>query len=254
MKLLLSPAKQMDIKYIREIKTKTNPIFIEESTRLINELKEKNLIELQKFLGISSKLTQINWGRFQEWQPKPNKNYGVHAILGYKGEVYRNLEAETLSDEAISYLQKTTCIFSGLYGFIKPLDFIMPYRLEMATPFAINKKKNLYEVWQQKLTEHLKNSTKKNEIILNLTSEEYIKAIDQKKLDRKIINFQFKTKKQGKLTNIMMHLKGGRGLMARYCAENQIESIKEIKNFNYGNFYFSQENSTESNLVFVKEI
>jgi uncharacterized protein len=254
MKLLLSPAKQMDIKHIREIKQKTKPIFLADSIDLINELKQKNLPELQKFLGISSKLTQINWERLQEWQPKPNTKNGIHAILGYKGEVYRNLVAETLSDDAISYLQKNALIFSGLYGFVKPLDFIMPYRLEMATPFAISKKKNLYEVWQQKLTEHLKNSTKENEVILNLTSEEYIKAIDTKQLNRKIIHFQFKTKKQGKLSNIMMHLKGGRGLMVRYCAENQIDSVDKLKTFAAGNFCFSEENSNESNLVFVKEI
>jgi uncharacterized protein len=254
MKLLLSPAKLMDTLHVREIKVKSKPKFITDSSLLVNELKEKNLTELQKHLGISSNLTQTNWDRFQEWSKNPTNENGIQAILGYKGEVYRSLDAETLSDDAIEYLQKQAFIFSGLYGILKPLDFIMPYRLEMATPHEIVGTKNLYAFWQEKLTNYLRESTEYNEVILNLTSDEYMKSINQKKLDRTVVNCQFKTFKNGKLSSVMMHLKGGRGLMARYCAENKIKSIDEVKKFTLGNFYYSEENSTNTNLVFIKEI
>ena len=254
MKLLLSPAKLMDTKHHREIKEKSKPKFIEESTVLVEELKQKNLTQLQQFLDISTKLTQANWERFQEWKKNPTEKNGIQAILGYKGEVYRSLDIETVSEKGISYLQNNAFIFSGLYGILRPLDFIMPYRLEMATPHKINSKKNLYEFWQDKITQHIKKNTKKNEILLNITSDEYLKTIDQKNLDRKIITCQFKTLKNGKLSSIMMHLKGGRGLMARFCAENNVTTIDEVRQFNLGGFYFFEENLNQSNLLFVKEL
>ncbi len=244
----------MDITHQRTFNKKSKPKFIADSSDLVCDLKEKKISDLQKILGVSSKLTQTNWERFQEWKPNPTAKKGIQAVLGYKGEVYRNLDAETLSEEGISYLQKNTFIFSGLYGILKPLDFIIPYRLEMETSYGINGAKNLYEFWQEKLTNHIKENTKKTEIILNITSDEYIKTINQKKLERNIVTCQFKTLKNGKLTSIMMHLKGARGLMARHCAENGIDSLAGVKQFSAANFLYSEEHSTKTNLLFIKEI
>ncbi|MFA9290501.1 MAG: YaaA family protein [Solirubrobacteraceae bacterium] len=254
MKLLLSPAKLMDSNNNHSIKNFSTPKFLKKSEELVATLKTYSVSDLQKILGISPKLTQQNWERFQKWQKNPTDKDGIQAIFGYSGEVYRSLNASQLSNQSINYLQNNAFIFSGLYGILKPLDWITPYRLEMKTNLPINKEKKLYSYWGNIITSHIKENSSEKEILLNLTSDEYLKVIDQKKLDRKIVNCKFQTLKNGKPTSIMMHLKAARGLMAKYCAENNIKELEEVKAFNYSNYIFSPKDSNENNLLFIKEM
>jgi len=253
MKFVTSPAKLMNIENSTEFLRSTTPKFIKDSEFIQSHLKEKSPKYLSELMEISTKLADENWERNQKWSAKPTAKNSAPAMFAFTGEVYRGLDAKTLGKEAVEYLQKNYRILSGLYGLLKPSDKVMLYRLEMGRPFKFDSYKNIYEFWTEKVTEQLNSELKKGELLINLASTEYFKVIDKKALKATVIDFEFKQiQPDGKLKTIVVYTKHVRGLVLRFCAENQAKTLDEIKAFNYENYLFDEKLSTETNLVFTR--
>ena len=203
-------------------------------------------------MEISLKLAEENWERNQNWHKNPNDNEASPALYTFTGEVYRGLDAESLDRKAVDYLQEHYRILSGLYGLLKPSDRVMLYRLEMGRKFQFEHYKNLYEFWSDKITEQLNTELTEKDFVLNLASNEYFKVVNKKKLNAKIIDFEFYEMKSGKPKTIVVYTKHARGLVVRFCAENQVKTIDEVKAFNYEGYLLNDEMSTENKLVFLR--
>ncbi len=252
MKIISSPAKLMNIESSNEFLKLTTPHFIEEADLIQTTLKKKSPKFLSELMEISTKLADENWERNQNWKPKPSSKESAPALMTFSGEVYRGLDAKSLDEKATKYLQNNFRMLSGLYGLLKPSDRIMLYRLEMGRKFKFDEHKNLYEFWKEKVTEQLNSELKSKDIVLNLASKEYFKAIDKTKLKAPIIDFDFYDYKDGKLKTIVVYTKHARGLVARYCALNNAKSLNDVKGFNLENYRIDEKLSNETKLVFTR--
>ncbi|MDR6404249.1 cytoplasmic iron level regulating protein YaaA (DUF328/UPF0246 family) [Chryseobacterium geocarposphaerae] len=242
----------MNIENSTDLLRSTTPKFIEEAAFIHSYLKQKSPKYLSDLMEISPKLADENWERNQKWKAKPTVKESASAMFAFTGEVYRGLDAKTLDKNAVDYLQKNYRMLSGLYGLLKPSDKIMLYRLEMGRPFEFDEYRNLYEFWRDKITEQLNSELKKNEIILNLASTEYFKVIDRKKINNKIIDFDFYELKDGKLKTIVVYTKHARGMVVRFCAETNAKTLNDVKAFNYEGYLIDEEKSTDTKLVFTR--
>src|SRR5690606_7079243 len=202
----------------------------------------------------SDKLAELNWQRnkVRKYKLTEVSTTVRQAVFAFNGDVYTGLDAYSLSSEKVDYLQNHLRILSGLYGYLKPLDLIEPYRLEMGTKLPINDKKNLYDFWKETLTDSLNKELKKNCVLINLASNEYFSAIDKKTIKATIITPEFKDYKDGKLKMISFFAKKARGLMVRYMAENNITNVEDIKQFNVDGYGFDANLSTENKWVFTR--
>ncbi|SIQ57705.1 hypothetical protein SAMN05880574_11711 [Chryseobacterium sp. RU37D] len=252
MKIITSPAKLMNVENSTDLLKATTPKFIEEATFIHSYLKQKPPKYLSELMEISTKLADENWERNQKWKAKPTAKESAPAMFAFAGEVYRGLDVKTLDKNAVDYLQKNYRMLSGLYGLLKPSDRVMLYRLEMGRPFEFDEYKNLYEFWREKITEQLNSELKKNEIILNLASNEYFKVVDRKKLNHKVIDFDFYEQKEGKLKTIVVYTKHARGMVVRFCAENNAKTLNDVRAFNYEGYLIDEEKSTDTKLVFIR--
>ncbi|WP_313599535.1 peroxide stress protein YaaA [Epilithonimonas vandammei] len=253
MKFISSPAKLMNVENSTEFLKNTTPKFIKDSEFIHSFLKEKSPKYLSELMEISPKLADENWERNQKWTAKPTSKNSAPAMFAFTGEVYRGLDAKTLDEKAVKYLEKNFRILSGLYGLLKPSDKVMLYRLEMGRPFKFDSYKNLYEFWTDKVTQQLNSELKKNELLINLASNEYGKVVDRKKLKAKVIDFDFKQiQPDGSLKTIVVYTKHARGLVLRFCAENQVQTLDELKAFNYENYLLDEKLSTDNHLVFTR--
>lgn len=253
MKVLLSPAKALD--FSKEINTSeyTTPIFISEAESLVKKLKKFSDKKIAKMMHLSPELGSLNFERYQNWQPtvERNNNNG-HAIAVFNGEVYRGFDALSLTKEQIETAQNTVRILSGIYGILKPLDIIYPYRLEMGTKWAVTPaKKNLYQFWGKKIAEAI-NEEMEGEEIINLASAEYFKAVDKKTLKADVITPVFKDFKNGEYKVIMVFAKQARGAMARYIVDNKISNSEELKGYNVDGYRYDENLSTEKEWVFTR--
>lgn len=252
MKIITSPAKLMRVDYQSELLKPTDPIFIEDTAFMQSFLKEKTPQFLQELMEISPKLADENWERNQNWKANPTAEESTSALYAFTGEVYRGLNAEILGKKEVDYLQKNYRILSGLYGLLRPSDRVMLYRLEMGRPFAFDKYKNIYQFWKEKVTHQLNSELKEGEPILNLASNEYGKVIDKKALKGKWIDFDFYEMKSGKPKTIVVYTKHARGLVVRFCAENNVQNLEQVKTFNYEGYLIDEEKSTDTKLVFTR--
>ncbi len=252
MKLVLSPAKSLNFESQLPIASNTEAQFLKQSERLNKLLKKKSAKSLSKLMSISDALGQLNYQRNQDWQLPFTADNARPAIYAFSGDVYRGLDAYTISEEKMDTLQNTVRIISGLYGLLKPTDLIQPYRLEMGTKFPVGKNKNLYEFWKKQITKALNEELEADELFLNLASNEYFKAIDTKALKVPVITANFKDFKNGEYKMIMTFAKQARGFMARYIIDTNAETIDDIKAFNYEGYNFSKPMSTETDLVFIR--
>ncbi|QOW09515.1 peroxide stress protein YaaA [Kaistella flava (ex Peng et al. 2021)] len=252
MKIISSPAKLMNIDNSSEFLKPTQPHFIEEADFIQSTLKHKSPQYLSELMEISPKLADENWERNQNWKAKPSSKESAPAMMAFSGEVYRGLDAKSLDENAVKYLQKNYRMLSGLYGLLKPSDKVMLYRLEMGRKFKFDQYKNLYEFWKDKVTEQLNSELKSKDIVLNLASKEYFKVIDKTKLEAPIIDFDFYDYKDGKLKTIVVYTKHARGLVTRYCALNDAKTLEDVKGFNLENYRIAEELSTETKLVFTR--
>ncbi len=252
MKIVISPAKSLDFENEAPVKEYTQSIFLKEATTLNNVLKKMTPKKLSELMHISDKLAQLNYERNQSWSLPFSLNNAKQAIYAFKGDVYKGLNVETLSEEKIEQLQDKLRILSGQYGILKPLDLMQPYRLEMGTKLTVNSAKNLYQFWGNSITEALNNELKDDELFINLASNEYFKAVKPKKLKVPIITPVFKEYKNGQYKTIAIFAKRARGLMTRYIVQNDIETIEGLKNFNIDKYGFDSKLSTETNLIFTR--
>ncbi|UKM66418.1 peroxide stress protein YaaA [Flavobacteriaceae bacterium GSB9] len=252
MKLVLSPAKSLDFESQLPTEQHTQAQFLKQSERLNKILKKKSAKSLSKLMSISDALGQLNYERNQSWELPFTTDNARPAIYAFSGDVYRGLGAYTIPKDKIETLQNTVRILSGLYGLLKPTDLIQPYRLEMGTKMPVGTKKNLYEFWKKDITKALNEELEDDELFLNLASNEYFKAIDKKALKVPVVNITFKDFKNGKYKVISFFAKEARGLMARYIVDSGAKSIDDIKGFNYEGYGFSEDMSTETELVFIR--
>ncbi len=252
MKLVLSPAKSLDFESNLPTAKNTEGCFLAEAERLNKLLKKKSAKSLSKLMHISDNLGQLNYERNQEWALPFTAENARPAMYAFNGDVYRGLDAYTIDVEKLDKVQDTVRIISGLYGILKPLDLIQPYRLEMGTKMPVGKNKNLYEFWKKKVTQALNDELEDDELFLNLASNEYFKAIDTKVLKVPVVNINFKEFKNGQYKTIAIFSKLARGLMTRYIIDTDAKTIEDVKGFNYDNYGFSEQLSSDNELVFTR--
>ena len=252
MKVLLSPAKSLDFK--SQLPTEKNsPLCFDKEAEYLNSiLKRKSPKDLSDLMGISSKIADLNYERNQDWSlPFTSKN-SRQAVYTFSGDVYRGLDAYSIDDDKIDFMQRTVRIISGLYGLVKPLDLIQPYRLEMGTKFTFDNNRNLYDYWKEKITNQLNSELTKDEPVLNLASNEYFKAIDSKVLKSDVYSANFKQLKDGNYKTIAIFSKKARGMMTRYIIENKITDISSLKSFNYDGYVYHENLSSGKELIFTR--
>lgn len=252
MKLVLSPAKSLDFESKLPTPKSTEACFLAEAERINRLLKKKSARSLSKLMHISDSLGQLNYERNQEWSLPFTSDNARPAVYAFNGDVYRGLDVYTIDTKKLNKVEDTVRIISGLYGILKPLDLIQPYRLEMGTKFPVGKNKNLYEFWRKKVTQALNDELADDELFLNLASNEYFKAIDTKALKVPVINVSFKEFKNGDYKTIGIFAKLARGLMTRYIIDADAKTIDDVKGFNYDNYGLSAELSSDKELVFVR--
>jgi len=251
---IISPAKKLDYSPVEKNIDSTIPSLLEHSNELIKDLKSLNPQEVSSLMNLSDKLGALNYERFQEWETTCTTSNSKQAILAFKGDVYQGLDAESLSETELIWAQKHIRILSGLYGLLKPMDLMQPYRLEMGTKFATKRGQNLYDFWNSIITEELnKNFSSDNTNLLNLASNEYFKSINVSELKANVISPVFMDKKNGKYKIISFFAKKARGLMTRYVIKNRIEDITDIQNFEEGGYCFHEEMSEDNKPVFCRD-
>ena len=251
--MVISPAKSLDFESNLPTKKNSNPCFLTEANRINGLLREKTPSELAHLMNISEKLGNLNWERNQNFKIPFNNENARPAVYTFDGDVYSGLDVYTLKSEKINALQNSVRILSGLYGILKPLDLIQPYRLEMSTKFQINKNKNLYDFWREKITTFINDELEEKELFVNLASNEYFSAIDTNILKTEVITPQFKDFKNGSLKIISFYAKKARGMMVRYLLDKGKVSANTLLGFDYGGYAYSEKH-TESPLspVFIR--
>lgn len=252
MKIVISPAKSLDFESPLPTEKFTKSQFLSDSRTIIKELKQKSPKELSELMSISDALAELNYKRNKKWKTPFTPENARPAIYAFAGDVYVGFDAQTLPLEKLPLLEDRLRILSGLYGILKPLDLIQPYRLEMGTKIAIGDNKNLYDYWKKKLTASLNKELKKGELFLNLASNEYFSAIDVKTLKVPVITPEFLDLKNGKLKMISFFAKKARGMMVRYIVDTNAETIEDLKGFNYDGYQFDANLSEGNKLVFTR--
>ena len=252
MKILLSPAKSLNFKSNLPTKIHSEPCFLKEANFLNSILKSKKPSEISDLMHISSSLGNLNYERFQQWSPSPNKENARQAIYAFSGDVYKGIDSYTIKNDKIDFMQNSIRILSGHYGLLRPLDLIQPHRLEMGTKMSFKDYKNLYDYWKKQVSLELNKELSKDEVILNLASNEYFKVIDTKVMDSPIYSANFKQYRDGDFKTIAMYSKKARGLMTRFIVDNKIDSIDDIKSFNYDGYIFQEDMSSYKDFVFTR--
>ena len=248
MLIVLSPAKSLDYKTPVKVKSPTLPEFVSESAKLIADLKKMAPQDVAKLMGLSDQLAVLNVGRYRDWSKKFTNENSKPAIYAFDGDVYDGFDAKSLNAKAIDFAQKHVRILSGLYGALRPLDLMQPYRLEMGTAFKNARGKDLYAFWGGRVTESLKKvlDEQKKPVLLNLASEEYFKVLQPKELGCPVISPVFQDAKDGKYKIISFYAKRARGLMARYVVENRITDPADLKGFNLDGYkYYAAESKID---------
>lgn len=248
MLLLLSPAKKLD--YDTPVRTTlhSQPLFVEQAAELIDILRDKTADEVATLMKLSAALAQLNVERYAEWRPEFDTTTARQAILAFNGDVYEGLRAPELSDKALQWAQEHVVMLSGLYGALRPLDLMRPYRLEMGTRLKTAKGSNLYEFWGSSIAEYL--NERGDDVVVNLASDEYFKAVSRKVLKARLVQCVFQEQKGDAWKIISFYAKRARGLMARYVIDERIDDPAGLKAFAAEGYAFAAEASTEDRLVF----
>lgn len=252
MLLLLSPAKALDYDTPAGDVPHTQPQFVAQSAELIDILQQKSPQEIAQLMHLSDSLSGLNAARYQAWTPKFTAKNAKQAVLAFNGDVYGGLEAKTLDAKALAWLQEHVAILSGLYGVLRPLDYMQPYRLEMGTALPNAKGKNLYAFWGTQIADHLNARLKaeRDPVIVNLASVEYFKAVDLKALKARVVACVFEEFKGGQYKIVSFHAKRARGLMARFAAIHAVRKLEQLKAFDLDGYAFDAGASEPDRLVF----
>ena len=252
MLFLLSPAKSLDYDTPAEGVPHTLPQFVSQSAELIEVLKHKTPAEISQLMDLSDNLAALNVARYEAWRPKFSQKNSKQAVLAFNGDVYEGLDAKSLKLKDLEWAQEHVCILSGLYGVLRPLDWMQPYRLEMGTALANPRGQNLYHFWGDGIAEHLNKqlATHKTPVVINLASQEYFKAVDRKVLNARVIDCVFEDYKGGKYKVISFFAKRARGLLARYAIEKKIQNPEKLKDFKVEGYAYAASESDDNRLVF----
>ena len=251
MKIVISPAKSLDFDSDLPTQKFTNATFLEEAEQINAKLKKQSPKKFGELMKISEKLSELNWQRNQDWKLPFTSENARPAVYAFNGDVYSGLDAYSLKENQLEKLQDSLRILSGLYGILKPLDLMQPYRLEMGTKFPVGKAKNLPGFWKKKITQQLNDELQDDELFVNLASNEYFAAVDVKQLNAEVITPIFKDWKNDKLKVISFFAKKARGSMVRYIIDTNAKTIEDLKGFNYEGYAFSEENSNSDKNEFV---
>ena len=256
MKIVLSPAKSLDLEAFISPIEPSIPHFVEEADYLAKKMQKNSVKKIAALMHLSSDLAHLNFERYQQWE-KPVQKTAMHKEAGFafSGEVYRGLQLNTFSPELLQKAQERIRILSGLYGVLKPLDLMYPYRLEMGTKWTITPKtKNLYSFWGSKIANYLNEDfgEESNPVLINLASTEYFKSVDLKKLKARVITPVFKEFKNGEYKIVMMFAKHQRGAMARFILENDIHDPEMLKTYVGDGYQFEINQSSENEWVFIR--
>lgn len=252
MLFLLSPAKALDYATPAGDVPHTQPLFIQQAAELIAVMREKSPQEIATLMKLSDALSGLNAARYEAWSPKFTAQNAKQAALAFNGDVYEGLNAKTLNEAQLAWAQAHVCILSGLYGVLRPLDWMQPYRLEMGTKLTTNKGKNLYQFWGAQIADYLNQRAAADisPVIVNLASEEYFKAVDRKALKARVVTCVFEEFRGDKYKIISFMAKRARGLMVRYAVENQVTTVDKLKEFEAEGYGFDAGASGLDRLVF----
>jgi cytoplasmic iron level regulating protein YaaA (DUF328/UPF0246 family) len=254
MKIVISPAKSLDYNQSIDTPKVTEAPFIQEADYLANKLKKMSVKKLGELMNLSANLSDLNYDRYQHWVSPVNESDDAKpALTVFTGEVYKGLDAQTFSEQDFLNAQSQLRILSGLYGVLRPLDLMYPYRLEMGTKWKVTPKtKNLYQYWGTKPAEFLNNEMEDGEVLINLASNEYFKVLDKKLLKARIITPVFKELKGDKYKVVMMYAKHARGAMARDIIQSKYKNVEDLKGYNVDGYSYSEELSNGDEWVFVR--
>lgn len=255
MLVIISPAKTLDFDTPPIAKTASKPAMLKDSSELVDIMRNYSPDGLMDLMGVSKKIGELNVERFHNWHTPFNKSNAKQALLAFKGDVYTGLDAETFKAEDFEFAQQHLRILSGLYGVLRPLDLIQPYRLEMGTKLANDKGNNLYEFWGDKPAKSVNKQLKalQSDTLINLASNEYFNAIDKSVLNANIITPVFKDYKNGKYKIISFFAKKARGLMSAYIIKKRITDPAKIKRFNVDGYRFDKASSSDNEWVFLRK-
>ena len=250
---VISPAKTLDFDTPPTTQKHSQPRFLSHSQELIDTLRQMSTADIASLMKLSDKLAGLNVARYETWQTPFSLDNAKQAVLAFQGDVYTGLDAETLDEKQLTFAQKHLRILSGLYGVLKPLDLIQPYRLEMGTKLDNAKGKDLYAFWGSDIRQSLQaEDAMQDEVLINLASNEYFKAVEAKKLKTRIITPVFKDWKNGQYKMISFYAKKARGMMSRYIIEHELQDPDRIKNFDTDGYRFSADMSKKDEWVFIR--
>jgi len=255
MLIVISPAKSLDFETLPKTQHYTMPDMLEESEKLVARLRKMKPKDLSDLMGISANLGQLNYERYQTWSLPFTPENAKQAVLAFNGDVYQGLDANSLDEDQLLLLQDKLRILSGLYGVLRPLDLVQPYRLEMGTKLKYQRSENLYAFWKNKITTSVKDAITESgsNILLNLASNEYYKSIESKKLAAEIVTPAFKDLKNGKYKMISFYAKKARGLMTRFVVENDIKKVEDLQAFDSEGYVFNPRLSKAGAPVFTRD-
>ena len=252
MLVVISPAKKLDENCNKNIVSKlTIPTYLENSSKIVKSLRKYSVNKLSELMNISEKISLLNYERYIKWSLPFNKKNSHPALLLFQGDVYKGISVEDFKKEDFLFAQNSLRILSGLYGILKPLDLIQPYRLEMGTQLKVGKHSDLYDFWGDDITKAI-NKDKNSDYLINLASVEYFKSINKEKLKSKLINIIFKEKRNNCYKIIGIHAKKARGLMSRYIIKNKISNPLDIKKFKKENYSYNKNLSSDSDWIFTR--
>ena len=255
MLIVISPAKSLDFETLPKTQHYTMPDMLEESEKLVGRLRKMKPKDLSDLMGISANLGQLNYERYQTWSLPFTPENAKQAVLAFNGDVYQGLDANSLDEDQLLLLQDKLRILSGLYGVLRPLDLVQPYRLEMGTKLKYQRSEDLYAFWKNKITASVKGAVAESgsNILLNLASNEYYKSIESKKLGAEIVTPAFKDLKNGKYKMISFYAKKARGLMTRFVVENDIKKVEDLQAFDSEGYVFNPRLSKAGAPVFTRD-
>ncbi|MCX2890747.1 MULTISPECIES: peroxide stress protein YaaA [unclassified Pseudomonas] len=252
---VISPAKTLDYDTPPVTERFTLPQYLDDSQLLIQQLRELSPAQISELMHLSDKLAGLNAARFGSWTPDFSPANAKQALLAFKGDVYTGLDAESLGEDDFSYAQDHLRMLSGLYGLLRPLDLMQPYRLEMGTKLANARGKDLYAFWGTRISEWLNQALAEqgDDVLLNLASNEYFSAVKRSALNARVINVDFKDLKNGQYKIISFYAKKARGMMSRFVIQQRISDPQQLKQFDVQGYYYSAEQSKADHLVFLRD-
>jgi cytoplasmic iron level regulating protein YaaA (DUF328/UPF0246 family) len=255
MLMVISPAKTLDFETPPTTARFTQPQYLDHSQELINQLRELTPAQISDLMHLSDKLAGLNAARFGSWDPVFTPENAKQALLAFKGDVYTGLDAETLNDKQLDYAQSHLRMLSGLYGLLRPLDLMQPYRLEMGTRLANARGKDLYAFWDTRISQWLNEALAEqgDDLLLNLASNEYFSAVKRSALNARIIDTEFRDLKNGQYKIISFYAKKARGMMSRFVVTERINDPHALKEFDAHGYRYSSELSKTDKLVFLRD-